>query len=227
MTHVKKTALLFLLLSALACFLFACNKTYKTCAKPEDKRVTATIALPTGNISIDTKIWFTPEVGFHYEYASNASYFGLGGFEALKNDIMALTTFKKEAGEKTIAFNLYKRGELHTDSLIKMEQIVGVSRYFVNKHKMYHQFFMMEKASKKLSEITSLNAEVDGVVTNYNHTIFSEVLDYKESFSSIFFFDASFSTFDRHLENPKDELEWKLNMYLHKKKLAGRGSMQQ
>jgi hypothetical protein len=110
------------------------------------------------------------------------------------------TLFKKSP----YAIVFYTDNLLGETKMVKDNNIIGISCFFIENSKMFHSFY--KKTDSGFSNDITLNCEVEGIISNDLHKI---TLDYFDTIASpkiswILFFSEN--TLNPNLTNPKHEL---------------------
>lgn len=193
-------------------FEFSCKRStsLKNCQAIPNEIIPVKFDSSLGGVTFDTEVYH------HYTNDKQSCEIGLAdsvskqNFAKIFSALQALLNLHSPL-EKTIAFTLYRKGELHKDSAITLEKLVGLSRYFTKDDKLFHQLFVRDTVDNRFKILTALTAEVDGVVYNYMHTIGMNVLKMPWPSTAFFFKSEEVKGLSRYLKNGHNDLRWKLD----------------
>jgi hypothetical protein len=225
-----KTALAIISLLLAVILIKSCSKnpsasSCASCQLSPDAMIPAKFESALGGVNFNTEVYYT-------SLAKNECEIGLANgisreiFAKILSAVMPLLDIQSSSDQRTVAFTIYRNGELHLDSSIRLKDIVGISRYYTKNGKLFHQLFVKNFSDNKFTELTDLSAEIDGVIFNYMHQIGKGVLNIQSSSTAFFFKTEDTKGLYHNLKNPHDDLKWKLKIYFQKKKLHS-SSLQQ
>ena len=186
------------------------------CSGPADKIVTAQLAYSLGGVNIEDQVYYSTSI----EECEIAINNGLNKEQYLRIEsaLQPLLGFEENANIITKAFTLFIGKELDKDSLLTLSDVVGISRYFTKSGKLFHQLFI-KNSTNSFSESKELAAEVDGVIFNYVHQIAKKVLKINQHATGFFMKTEDSKDLYKNLQNPYDDLGWKLKIWIQKNRL--------
>ena len=211
-----KIVWVFMALTSLGFLIKSCVKSSTkcvTCERTSNLDVLAKFDNTLGNFSSIAKIWFDNK-NIYTEF-DNVVLEGQK-FDLVSKNLESQITLINSAENITIAYTFYKKGNLVSDSVISLNDIVGLSKYYINTktNKLYHQLFLKNNETKRYIEIPELNSEVDGIVSNYMHTISSKVISIAGKTAIIFVVNSSNIHLEERVKNSRNMLENRLQNYI-------------
>ena len=182
------------------------------CSAPGDKIEIVQLASTLGGVNIETQIYFSSSPT-ECEFAMNDSL-NKEQYNTVESALQSLLGFEENANVVSKAYTLFIAKDLNKDSIVSVNDVVGVSRYYTNEGKLFHQLFI--KNASSFSESRELSAEVDGVIFNYVHLIAKKVLKLDPHGTGFFIKTEDSRGLYKNLKHPKDELGPKLNSWIEK-----------
>ena len=179
---------------------------YSDCSGPPDKMVLARFDSSLGNVSVQTKL-FHPSSPIECEIGINDSL-DVKVFHSIDSSLKHLLGYGENANSINKSFTIYLKIEIEKDSVITLNNVAAIGRYYLKEGKLYHQLFI--KTGGSFSERKELSLEVDGVIYNYMHKIAKDVLMLDGNGSCLFIKTSDSKNLFKDLRDPKDELGWRL-----------------